>query len=78
MRGQESGINYNTIARRVATQNHVENQSQSVAGPSNSGDNVEDIPEQEQQEESVPQASNGRRTRGRATRVCLFPKASHR
>ncbi|KAG1725017.1 RNI-like protein [Suillus paluster] len=61
---RESGINPTTIARRVATQNQPENQSQdqSVAGPSNAGDNVE-----EQQEESVPQASNGRRGRGRTT-----------
>ncbi|KAG1805785.1 uncharacterized protein BJ212DRAFT_1390239 [Suillus subaureus] len=64
---RESGINPTTIARRVATQNQPENQSQnpSVAGPSNSGDNVEDAPEEEQPEESAPRASNSRRGRGR-------------
>ncbi|OJA08941.1 hypothetical protein AZE42_07502 [Rhizopogon vesiculosus] len=66
---RESGINPDTIARRVATQNQAENLSPSVAGPSNSGDNVEGALEQEQQEEDVPQASNGRRTRGRASRA---------
>ncbi|KAG2096348.1 RNI-like protein [Suillus discolor] len=66
---RESGINPTTIARRVATQNQPESRSQdqSVAGPSNSGDNVEDVPEEEQPEESAPQASNGRRGRGRNT-----------
>ncbi|OAX34998.1 RNI-like protein [Rhizopogon vinicolor AM-OR11-026] len=67
---RESGINPDTIARRVATQNHqAENQSPSVAGPSNSGDNAEGAPEQEQQGEDVPQASNGRRTQGRSSRA---------
>ncbi|KAG2148764.1 RNI-like protein [Suillus clintonianus] len=66
---RESGINPTTIARRVATQNQPRNQPthQSVAGPSNSGDNVEDVPEEVQQEESAPRASNGRRGRGRNT-----------
>ncbi|KAG0696990.1 RNI-like protein [Suillus ampliporus] len=66
---RESGINPTTIARRVATQNRPGNQpqDQSVAGPSNSGDNVEDAAEEAQQGESVAQASNGRRGRGRTT-----------
>lgn len=66
---RESGINLTTIARRVATQNQPESQSQdpSVAGPSNSGGNVEDVPEEEQSEENAPRASNGRRGRGRNT-----------
>ncbi|KAG2348209.1 RNI-like protein [Suillus weaverae] len=61
---RESGINPATIARRVATRNQPENQpqDQTVAGPSNSRDNVEDVPE-----ESAPQATNGRRGRGRNT-----------
>ncbi|KAG1884673.1 RNI-like protein [Suillus subluteus] len=65
---RESGINPTTIARRVATQNQPENQQDtSVAGPSNSGDNLEDVPEEGQPEESAPRASNGRRGRGRNT-----------
>ncbi|KAG2118288.1 RNI-like protein [Suillus cothurnatus] len=66
---RESGINLTTIARRVATQNQPESQSQdpSVAGPSNSGGNVEDVPEEEQSEENAPRVSNGRRGRGRNT-----------
>ncbi|KAG2066384.1 RNI-like protein [Suillus decipiens] len=62
---RESGINPATIARRVATQNQPRNIA--VAGPSASGNNVEDVPEGEQPEEGAPRASSGRRGRGRNT-----------
>jgi DNA repair protein RAD7 len=48
-----------------------------VAGPSNSGGNVDGAPEQDQQEEGVPQATNGRRSRGIAARVRLCYKDFH-
>ncbi|KAG2363065.1 RNI-like protein [Suillus spraguei] len=54
---REAGINPTTIARRVATQNQPENQSQDVAMAGL----------EEQPEESAPRASSGRRGRGRNT-----------